>query len=67
MHYKFFKENNLLIGSGAIESAHRIYQERFKKSGQHWTKKGLQETMQLKSAFESKQWDKVTNIARDAA
>jgi hypothetical protein len=67
MQYKTFKEKGLLIGSGAIESAHRIYQERFKKSGQHWTKKGLQETMQLKSAFESKQWDKVINIAKSAA
>ena len=67
MRYKFYKENNLLIGSGAIESAHRVFQERFKKSGQHWTKKGLQETMQLKSVFESKQWDKVINLAKNAA
>lgn len=67
MQYKIFKEKGLLIGSGAIESAHRIYQQRFKLSGQHWTKKGLQETMQLKSAFESKQWHKVTDIARMAA
>jgi hypothetical protein len=67
MRYKIFRENNLLIGSGAIESAHRVYQERFKKSGQHWTKKGLQETMQLKSTFESKQWDKVINLAKYAA
>lgn len=67
MQYKLFKENGLLIGSGAIESAHRIYQQRFKLSGQHWTKKGLQETMQLKSASESNLWNKVTDIARNAA
>lgn len=67
MQYKIFKEKGLLIGSGAIESAHRVYQQRFKLSGQHWTKKGLQETIQLKSASESKLWDKVTDIARNAA
>jgi hypothetical protein len=67
MQYKVFKEQGLLIGSGSIESAHRVYQQRFKLSGQHWTKKGLQETIQLKSAFESKQWNKVTDIARNVA
>jgi hypothetical protein len=67
MQYKVFKEKGLLIGSGAIESAHRVYQQRFKLSGQHWTKKGLQETIQLKSAAESKRWDKVIDIVRNAA
>jgi hypothetical protein len=66
MQYKVFKEKGLLIGSGAIKSAHRVYQQRFKLWGQHWTKKGLQETIQLKSASESKLWDKVTDIARNA-
>jgi hypothetical protein len=67
MQYRFFREKGLLIGSGPIESAHRIYQQRFKLSGQHWTKKGLQETIQLKSASESKLWHKITDIARNAA
>jgi hypothetical protein len=67
MQYKVFKEKGLLIGSGAIESAHRVYQQRFKLSGQHWTKKGLQETIQLKSASESDLWSKITEIARKAA
>jgi hypothetical protein len=67
MQYKLFREKELMIGSGAIESAHRVYQQRFKLSGQHWTKKGLQETIQLKSAYESKLWHKVVNIAKNAA
>ena len=67
MQYKSFKEKGLLIGSGAIESAHRIYQQRFKLSGQHWTKKGLQEVMQIKSAYESDSWKKITDIAKNAA
>lgn len=67
MQYKIFKEKGLLIGSGAIESAHRVYQQRFKLSGQHWTKKGLQETIQLKSAYKSNLWNKVIQIAKNAA
>lgn len=67
MQYKLFRDKGLLIGSGAIESAHRVYQGRFKLSGQHWTKNGLQKTIQLKSAFESNQWDKVIQIAKIAA
>lgn len=67
MQYKIFKERGFLIGSGAIESAHRVYQQRFKLSGQHWTKQGLQQTMQLKSAYLSNRWDKVINIAKNAA
>lgn len=67
MQYKVFREKGLLIGSGAIESAHRVYQQRFKLSGQHWTKEGLQQTIQLKSASESGLWDKITDIARNAA
>jgi len=67
MQYKTFKENGLLIGSGPIEAAHRVYQQRFKLSGQHWTKKGLQQTMQIKSAFQSNLWHKITDIARNVA
>ena len=67
MQYKKFKEKGLLIGSGAIESAHRVYQQRFKLFGQHWTKKGLQQTMQLKSANQSNLWHKVADIAKNAA
>tara|TARA_R110000868_G_C10826927_1_gene759055 strand:- start:21 stop:926 length:906 start_codon:yes stop_codon:yes gene_type:complete len=67
MQYRSFKEQGFLIGSGAIESAHRVYQQRFKLSGQHWTKKGLHETIQLKSAYQSKRWDKVMVIAKNAA
>jgi len=39
MNYKAFIKRGLLIGSGAIESAHRnVLQQRMKLSGQHWTK-----------------------------
>ena len=67
MRYKCFREKGLLIGSGPIESAHRIFQQRFKLSGQHWTKEGLQKTIQLKAVYESDLWGKVTDIAKKAA
>lgn len=42
MKYKTFIEKDFLIGSGAIESAHRhVLQQRLKLSGQRWTKPGL--------------------------
>jgi hypothetical protein len=66
MRYKIFKDKGLLIGSGAIEAAHRIYQQRFKLSGQHWSKQGLQKTIQLKSVYKSQQWDKVVKLAKVA-
>jgi Uncharacterised protein family (UPF0236) len=66
MRYKTFKDRGLQIGSGAIEAAHKVYQQRFKLSGQHWSKKGLQKTIQLKSAHQSNRWDKVIAIAKAA-
>lgn len=66
MRYKTFKNRGLQIGSGAIEAAHKVYQQRFKLSGQHWSKKGLQKTIQLKSANQSNCWNKVIEIAKSA-
>jgi hypothetical protein len=54
MKYKTFKEQGLLIGSGAIESAHRdMLQQRLKLSGQRWTKKGLQQIANLRILYKS--------------
>ncbi len=66
MRYKTFKENGLQIGSRAIETAYKVYQQQFKLRGQHWRKKGLQKTIQLKSAHQSNQWNKVIEIAKAA-
>lgn len=52
MKYKTFTEKGVLIGSGAIESAHRdILQQRLKLSGQRWTKKGLQQIANLRILY----------------
>lgn len=54
MQYKTFKDRGLLIGSGAIESAHRdVLQQRLKLSGQRWTKNGLQQIANLRVLYKS--------------
>lgn len=68
MQYKTFKENNLLIGSGPIEAAHRnVIQQRMKLSGQRWTKKGAQQMANLRVAHKSNQWNQVVELIKMAA
>jgi hypothetical protein len=65
MFYGFYKEKNLMIGSGAIEAAHReVVQKRMKLSGQRWSKKGVQAILQLRITKKSAKWNKVINIAK---
>lgn len=65
MYYGFYRERKLLIGSGAIESAHReVIQHRLKRSGQRWSKPGAQQIAQLRVAKKSNHWQKVINIAQ---
>ena len=68
MQYHFFKEKGLVIGSGAIESAHKdVLQKRLKLSGQRWTKKGLQQVAQLRVAYKSNQWNQIKKLCQNAA
>jgi hypothetical protein len=68
MRYKTFIDNGLLIGSGAIESAHRhVLQKRMKQSGQRWTSKGLQQIVNLRVAYKSDWWQDVIELTRNAA
>ena len=68
MQYHIFIEKGLVIGSGAIESAHKdVLQERLKLSGQRWTKKGLQQVAQLRVAYKSNQWNQITKLCQNAA
>jgi len=63
MRYKTFKEKGLLIGSGAIEAAHRtVVQKRMKLSGQRWTIDGAQKILSLRTAYMSDKWDRVKDI-----
>ena len=68
MQYHLFKEKGLIIGSGAIESAHKdVLQKRLKLSGQRWSKKGLQEMAQLRVAYKSGKWNQIIKLCQNAA
>jgi hypothetical protein len=54
-----------LIGSGAIESAHRtVVQRRLKLSGQRWTITGAQNVLNLRVTNENGQWAKVVSLVK---
>lgn len=57
-----------IIGSGAIESAHRtIIQKRLKQSGQRWGKAGAQNVLNLRVINQSGKWHKVIQNIKNAA
>jgi len=66
MDYKRYQSIGCgIIGSGAIESAHRtVVQKRMKLSGQRWSKKGAQHMLNLRVIYMNQQWDKVIHFAK---
>lgn len=66
MDYKKYKTMGCgIIGSGAIESAHRtVVQRRMKLSGQRWGKKGAQHMLNLRVIYMNGQWDKIIQMAK---
>jgi Uncharacterised protein family (UPF0236) len=69
MDYKTYKNIGVgLIGSGAIESAHRtVVQKRMKQSGQRWSNKGAQNMLNLRVLSMNDQWEKVIQMIKKAA
>jgi len=68
MRYSAYIKKGLLIGSGAIESAHRnVLQQRMKLSGQHWTKKGFQQISNLRVIYKSNNSSRIRQLVRNAA
>jgi hypothetical protein len=68
MRYKTFQQAGYIIGSGAMEAAHRnVIQKRLKLSGQRWTKKGAQQILNLRVLEKSNKWSKVIEFAKKAA
>jgi len=68
MDYPKYLSKELLIGSGAIESAHRtVLQKRMKQSGQRWSQKGLHNMIKLRTASMSGYWSEVRKLVRNAA
>jgi hypothetical protein len=64
MQYKIFLKQGLLIGSGAMEAAHKnVLQHRLKLSGQRWTMAGLQQMTQLRVVYKSDKWDRIKRFA----
>jgi hypothetical protein len=66
MLYKDYRKIGCcIIGSGAIESAHRtVIQDRMKQSGQRWTRKGAENMLRLRVISMNKQWTKVIDLLK---
>ncbi len=56
-----------IIGSGAIESAHRsVVQKRMKQSGQRWSWQGAQHMLNLRVLRKNNDWNKIIGLAKAA-
>lgn len=66
MDYKKYKQIGCgIIGSGAIESAHRTaIQKRMKLSGQRWGKQGAQNMLNLRVINKNQQWAKIVELSK---
>lgn len=66
MDYKNYKKMGCgIIGSGAIESAHRtVIQKRMKLSGQRWSTQGAQNMLNLRVMNKNHQWSKIIEISK---
>jgi hypothetical protein len=68
MKYGTFIEKGYLIGSGAIESAHRnVIQQRLKLSGQRWSIDGAQRIANVRAYRKSNRWDELIGQIKNAA
>jgi hypothetical protein len=68
MQYKTYLEKGYLIGSGAIEAAHRnVIQQRLKLSGQRWSLTGAQQIANLRACKKSNLWNTVIDLINAAA
>lgn len=62
MRYKEYRNAGLDIGSGAIESAHRIIvHTRMKQSGMYWGKANVQSMASLRAMYLSGEWNSIVN------
>jgi hypothetical protein len=59
MNYKEIADRGWPIGSGAVESACRQSQCRFKRPGQFWTQPGLRNLCSLDDARRNEHWDEL--------
>ena len=59
MNYQTIAKRGWPIGSGAVESACRQKQCRFKRCGQFWTREGLRNLCALDEARRNRHWDEL--------
>jgi hypothetical protein len=66
MDYQHYQQIGCgIIGSGAIESAHRtVIQKRMKLSGQRWSKQGAQNMLNLRVINKNQQWSKIIEMSK---
>jgi hypothetical protein len=66
MRYKKYRDIGCgIIGSGAVESAHRtVIQKRMKLSGQRWSTKGAKNMLRLREISMNRQWAKVIDFLK---
>ena len=66
MDYKKYRQIGCgIIGSGAIESAHRtVVQKRMKQSGQRWSSIGAQNMLNLRVTYMNEKWDNVIQLVK---
>lgn len=66
MDYSKYKQIGAgIIGSGAIESAHRtVVQKRMKLSGQRWSGQGAQNMLNLRVTSMNGKWDKIIALTK---
>jgi hypothetical protein len=66
MNYKKYQQiGSGLIGSGAIESAHRtVIQKRMKQSGQRWSTQGARNMLNLRVVRKNQQWNKIIALTK---
>jgi hypothetical protein len=62
MNYQEIAKRGWPIGSGAVESACRQKQCRFKRCGQFWTKQGLLNLCALDEARRNRHWDQLWSL-----
>lgn len=68
MDYLYYQKQGWMIGSGAIESAHRtLLQVRMKRSGQRWADHGCDKMIKLRVAYKNGRSDLIRNLLKNAA
>jgi hypothetical protein len=62
MKYAEYRKADFEIGSGAIESAHKIViQSRMKQAGMRWSNNNVQSIISLRAKYLSGQWDQIVD------